>query len=141
MFTFQPIELLIVLIAGFILLAGLSLLALRRRNEILRNFLTPDEREIETEFFRRREPDAPQTNEEEKPIETTEETPQDESGWGNIAEPPLPELPTDVPTMSTPEPATQSQTTQPATASIGPRSIPPDRSSKGPPDPSNPPES
>lgn len=54
MLTFSTTDLVIVLIAGFILLVGLSFLALRRRDEMLQDFLTPEEPDIETEFFKKR---------------------------------------------------------------------------------------
>ena len=52
MFTFQWSELLVIIIGGFVLFLGLAFLMLRRRNEILQRFLTPEEPDLEEEFFR-----------------------------------------------------------------------------------------
>ena len=41
-----------VIVCGLILFFGLALLVLRRRNEILQRFLTPEETDLEEEFFR-----------------------------------------------------------------------------------------
>lgn len=88
MLTFQPIELLIVLFAGLALVSGLSFLILRRRDEILQNFLTPEEPDIEQEFFKRKpveESAIPEEilEEEEKEKETvTEKEPTPDIGWG-----------------------------------------------------------
>ena len=51
MFIFHWSELLIVVIGGLILLLGLALVMLRRRNEVLQIFLTPDDSNIEEDFF------------------------------------------------------------------------------------------
>jgi hypothetical protein len=82
-FTFQPIELLIVLLASLALVSGLAFLILRRRDEILRDFLTPEEPDIEQEFFKRKsveEPVVPEEVHEEEHV-TEEELPPD-LGWG-----------------------------------------------------------
>jgi hypothetical protein len=83
-FTFQPIELLIILFAGLVLVSGLSFLILRRRDEILQDFLTPEEPNIEQEFFKRKpveEPAAPEEiHEDEETVTKEESTP--EIGWG-----------------------------------------------------------
>ena len=86
MFLFQYLDILIVFVGGLILLAGLAFLVLRRRNEILREFLTPEEPNIEQEFFKRRE--KSKTDEEvpeEQPVETESEGTIDEAGWGTNA--------------------------------------------------------
>ena len=51
-FTFHWSELLIVVLGGLALLVGLAFLMLRRRNEVLQKFLTPEEPDLEEEFFR-----------------------------------------------------------------------------------------
>ncbi|MDR2441646.1 MAG: hypothetical protein LBE12_19970 [Planctomycetaceae bacterium] len=83
MFTFQPVELLIVLLACLALISGLSFLILRRRDEILQDFLTPEEPNIEQEFFKRTPVEEPvvqeEVHEEESPIEEEE---QSDVGWG-----------------------------------------------------------
>ena len=57
MFTFHWSELLFVAICGLILALGLAFLMLRRRNELLQKFLTPDDAPyLQEEFFRAREP-------------------------------------------------------------------------------------
>ena len=52
MFTFQWSELLLIVLGSLVLFFGLALLMLRRRNEVLQNFLTPEEPNLEQEFFR-----------------------------------------------------------------------------------------
>ena len=47
------------------LLLGLAFLALRRRNEVLQDFLTPDEPDLEEEFFRVRSVPTEETPDEE----------------------------------------------------------------------------
>ncbi len=81
-FTFQPIDLAIVLATGLVLVVGLALFALRRRNEILRTYLTSDEEDIEEQFFRAR-PKKPVVEDSEPEI-TEEELPADEisNEWG-----------------------------------------------------------
>lgn len=61
MFTFHWSELLVVVVCGLVLFVGLALLMLRRRNEILQNFLTPEEPNIEEEFFRTRRQEQKET--------------------------------------------------------------------------------
>lgn len=103
MFTFQPIDLLIVLVAGLILIAGLSLLSLRRRDEILQDFLTPDESGIESEFLKRKEPVVKQQVEETKESNETD-VDMEPMAWGTISEP-LPEQSSSPPsTASTSKP-------------------------------------
>ncbi|MDR1269356.1 MAG: hypothetical protein LBK82_07510 [Planctomycetaceae bacterium] len=83
MFTFQPIELLIILFACFALVSGLSFLILRRRDEILQDFLTPDEPNIEQEFFQRKpveEPAEPEEVHEEATVTEAESLP--DISWG-----------------------------------------------------------
>jgi hypothetical protein len=83
-FTFQPIELLIVLFAGLALVSGLSFLILRRRDEILQDFLTPEEPEIEQEFFKRKpaeESATPEEIHEEEKENVTEKEPTPDIGW------------------------------------------------------------
>jgi hypothetical protein len=86
MFTFQPIELLIILFVGLALVSGLSFLILRRRDEILQDFLTPEEPDIEQEFFKRKPVEESATPEEihgEKEEETVaEKEPTPDIGWG-----------------------------------------------------------
>jgi len=52
---------LVVVVCGLVLFVGLALLMLRRRNEILQNFLTPEEPNIEEEFFRTRRQEQKET--------------------------------------------------------------------------------
>lgn len=86
MLTFQPIDLLLVAIAGLVLIAGLTFLALRRRNEILQDFLTPEEPNIEEEFFKKRVV-AEKAPEEERPVEPEQKDSDDGVSWGTPAEP------------------------------------------------------
>ncbi|GHT46927.1 hypothetical protein FACS189454_08820 [Planctomycetales bacterium] len=97
MFTFQPVELLIVFVGGLALFAGIALLMLRRRNEILQQYLTPDEPELEEEFFRKPDPAAPTEMEsDEDDTENSKTNPQSsdstvanelaQNGWGNSAD-------------------------------------------------------
>ena len=65
MFTFHWGELLVVVVGGLVLLLGLAFLALRRRNEVLQDFLTPDEPDLEEEFFRVRSLQTEETPDEE----------------------------------------------------------------------------
>ena len=69
MFTFHWSELLVVVISGLILLLGLALVMLRRRNEIMQVFLTPDDSHIEEDFFRIRE-----AEQKEPPTDTEKES-------------------------------------------------------------------
>ena len=73
MLTFQWSELFVIVLGGLVLLIGLAFLMLRRRNEVLQEFLTPDEPDLEEEFFRVRQPkpieddiEEPDANEAEK---------------------------------------------------------------------------
>jgi hypothetical protein len=89
MLTFRLIDLLIVLLVGVVLLSGLSLLILRRRDEILQDYLTPpDGQEIEQEFFRRKPLADEKPSEEPVPqnVPAPEEKPDDNTGWGISAE-------------------------------------------------------
>ena len=74
MFTFHWSELLVITVGGLILLAGLAFLMLRRRNELLQEFLTPEEPTLGDEFFRVRSP---------KP----EKAPSEEATQAAVAEP------------------------------------------------------
>ena len=88
MFTSPFLDFLIFFAAGLILLAGLTWLALRRRNEILQDYLTPEEPEIEQEFFKRREkPKVEKEHTEEEAAEGESEVAADEAGWGVAATP------------------------------------------------------
>ena len=42
----------VIILGGLVLLFGLAFLMLRRRNEVLQVFLTPEEPDLEQEFFR-----------------------------------------------------------------------------------------
>ncbi len=82
MLTFQTTDLLVVLIAGVLLTVGLSYLALRRRNEILQDYLTPNEPDIDREFFKKHPaPEADETDqaEEQPDIEASNE---ENAAWG-----------------------------------------------------------
>ncbi|MDR3234816.1 MAG: hypothetical protein LBT46_14340 [Planctomycetaceae bacterium] len=83
MFTFHWTELLVVALGGILLLISVAVLMLRRRNEILQEFLTPEEPELEDNFFQTSEKPAvaaePETVDEEPPPEP--EPPQ-EVQWG-----------------------------------------------------------
>lgn len=86
MFTFSTIDLIIVSVAGFILLIGLSYLALRRRDEILQDFLTSEEPNIEAEFFKKR----PVAEKEAEEVVREEEKPEDSEkpvSWDDIDAP------------------------------------------------------
>ncbi len=87
MLTFQPLDILIAFAAGLILVAGLTLLALRRRNEILQEFLTPDEPDIEKEFFKRRAKEIADKQIVQSTDESDVETAPDgeDAGWGESA--------------------------------------------------------
>ena len=87
MFTFHWSELLVVVIGGLILFFGLALLMLRRRNEILEKFLTPEEPDLEENFFRVHKPSQEESSTEEMTAEETEEeeSPDGETArWGNL---------------------------------------------------------
>ena len=84
--TFHWSELLVVVVCGLALFLGLAFLMLRRRNEILQDFLTPEEPHLEEEFFRVRRSQSEKTSEEDvvEP-ETNEaaEVPNEETArWG-----------------------------------------------------------
>ena len=89
MFTFHWSELLVVVLCGLILLLGLALVMLRRRNEILQVFLTPEDSNIEEDFFRVRKVDQTEPpTEEDSPEADQSETAEDASDksgaqWGN----------------------------------------------------------
>ena len=84
LFTFQFLDILIVFVGGLILFAGLTFFALKRRNEILRDFLTPEEPDIEQEFFKLKEKPKPDAEPiEEQPVEPeSNDTAIEETGWG-----------------------------------------------------------
>ena len=92
MFTFHWSELLVVGVCSVVLFLGLALLMLRRRNEILEKFLTPEEPTLEEEFFRVRTPIQEEVHEDDDESETSEsaEESQEESvHWGDeTTEPP-----------------------------------------------------
>jgi len=74
MFTFHWSELLVIIIGGILLFCGLALLLLRRRNEVLQIFLTPEEPGLEEEFFRVRQKPQEEVPEEETAEEELDET-------------------------------------------------------------------
>ena len=87
MFTFHWVELLVVVLCGLALFLGLAFLMLRRRNEMLEKFLTPEEPNLEDEFFRVRKPkqEAPPPVDsvvEPEASETTEEADMESVRWG-----------------------------------------------------------
>ncbi len=83
MFSFRTLEILLVLFAGIVLFGGLVLLALRRRNEILQDYLTPDNPDIEREFFKKRPAkEAPPPEPPEDDIEPVEEDLMKDAVWG-----------------------------------------------------------
>lgn len=87
MFSYLTVELLVVVMAALLTLVGLSLLALRRRNEILQDYLTPEEHDIEQEFFKKRPVrEPPPKKEEPKPVEPTEVDPMSGATWGTPGE-------------------------------------------------------
>ena len=91
MFTFHWSELLVVVIGGLILLLGLALVMLRRRNEILQIFLTPDDANIEEDFFRVREVEQKEPAEEEssdakQPEKAEEMSDENAVQWGTERE-------------------------------------------------------
>ena len=63
-----------VVLGGLVLFFALAMLALRRRNEMLQDFLTPEEPNLEQEFFGARTPKQKEALPEEKASEpeTTE---------------------------------------------------------------------
>ena len=88
MFTFHWSELLVVVLGGLVLFFGLALLMLRRRYEILQKWLTPEEPDLEEEFFRvRKAPLKEPLSEEEIVEEDTSETDEESTvQWGKQAE-------------------------------------------------------
>jgi len=90
MFTFHWSELLVVIVGGLVLLFGLALLMLRRRQEILEKFLTPEDSNLEEDFFRVREPTIKAPPEEENTgTETSDaaEALQEETAqWGGVSD-------------------------------------------------------
>jgi len=82
MFTFHWIELLVVIICGLALFLGLAFLMLRRRNEILQTFLTPEEPNLEEEFFRVRPPKPQEPEPEETAEPETSESVEETANWG-----------------------------------------------------------
>jgi len=75
----------VVVIGGLILFLGLALVMLRRRNEILQVFLTPEDSHLEEDFFRVREVEQkePPTDEEMPETEKTGEVPDENAvQWG-----------------------------------------------------------
>ena len=88
MFTFHWSELLVVVIGGLILLLGLALLVLRRRNEVLQDFLTPEEPNLEEEFFRVRQvqrDEVPSEEDEDIAETVVEEADKNAVQWGTPA--------------------------------------------------------
>ena len=73
MFTFHWSELLVIVLAGLALFFGLAFLMLRRRIDILKDFLTPEEPNLEVEFFGARQPKQEQV---EMPPEEVADTPE-----------------------------------------------------------------
>ena len=87
--SFHWSELLVVVIGGLILFFGLALLMLRRRNEVLQQFLTPEDPHLEEDFFRVRQspeetlPEDVETAEEERMAEAPEKK---VIQWGTVNE-------------------------------------------------------
>lgn len=76
-----------VIIGGFVIaISGFVLLALRRRDEILENYFTVNDEDLEHDFFSRRaiKRAAPRVKNQAEvhPDETTEQT--DEAEWGDV---------------------------------------------------------
>ena len=83
MFTFHWSELLVVVLGGLVLFFGLALVMLRRRNEILKKWLTPEDPDLEEEFFRVRQVSPEETPpEEETAEEGANETEEPVAQWG-----------------------------------------------------------
>ena len=74
MFIFHWVELLIVVLGGLVLFLGLALVALRRRNEVLQDFLLPEENRLEEEFFRVRQVVPKEESSEEADEEATDDS-------------------------------------------------------------------
>ncbi|MGL4593552.1 MAG: hypothetical protein ACRCUY_02345 [Thermoguttaceae bacterium] len=82
MFTFSLLELAIILLGWIVMIFGLTFFALRRRDEILQDFLVPNDTNIDQEFFRAHNvPEAAPEVKEESVHETATHTPED-TGWG-----------------------------------------------------------
>lgn len=83
MSTIHPIEIWIVFGFAVLLLFGICFFAIRRRNEILQEFLTPEEPDIEAIFFKKR-PEKPVKEESVTTDVSTSETPEEVSSvWGD----------------------------------------------------------
>ena len=86
MFTFHWSELLIVAICGLALFFRLAFLMLRRRDEVLEDYLTPEEPDLEEEFFRVRSPKSNETsmenNAEPETVEAADGTVEAVTRWG-----------------------------------------------------------
>lgn len=88
----------VIVLGGLILFFGLAFLMLRRRNEMLQIFLTPEEPDLEQNFFRVRNPKPEETPPEDvtedvvaqpktnEPEEASKET----ASWGTSHEEPSP---------------------------------------------------
>lgn len=86
MFTFQPVDLLVLLVAAVVILVGLSYLALRRRNELLQDFLTPDDKGLEVTFFKKR-PEPEPVPEQESGQDENVDKEEVSASWGDIDDP------------------------------------------------------
>ena len=91
MFTFHWSELVVIVVGGLLLFFGLALLMLRRRNEVLQIFLTPEEPGLEEEFFRVRQvtrtESVPEEDIDGSEMSGSEETEgEDAVRWGTSAE-------------------------------------------------------
>ena len=82
MFTFHWIELLVVIVCGLALFLGLAFLMLRRRNEMLQTFLTPEEPNLEEEFFRVRSPKPKEPEPEDATEPESNEPVEETANWG-----------------------------------------------------------
>jgi len=83
--TFHWSELLVILLGGLVLFLGLALLILRRRGEIMQELLTPEEPELEEEFFRVRKvqpEETPAEEDKEGADEAEGETKENTVQWG-----------------------------------------------------------
>ncbi|MDR1926027.1 MAG: hypothetical protein LBQ66_16790 [Planctomycetaceae bacterium] len=81
MFTFQLVEVLVILFAAVILIGGLALFVIRRRNEILQDFFTPEEPELADEFFKKR-PAAVADEDKEVTDNNAQSDEESIGGWG-----------------------------------------------------------
>jgi len=82
-YTIQPIEFWIVFGFAVLLMIGICFFTIRRRNEILQEFLTPEEPDIEEHFFKKRSPVMVE-EESVSPQETGTETIEEVSSvWGD----------------------------------------------------------